>query len=444
MTKSVLTPWISALLIPTREAELGRMVRASPSAIQHLGELPAKEASELLRRGLEDSYRASSQDLEVIRDIVSIASCHARTFYASEDQFADWAMSKPRLPADPRCVMLTGPTGGGKTALFAAIQRLFVQRINAKPSADLPVFPIWPFAGVSVRDRIAKGALLGAITGAVGVESEYADGNMKDVAHARLRIYQRGCSAICADEFQFASRSSANANVTKLLTFLADIGLPLIYACNYSLGHKLKKRPPEDRRRLLSDPLLLLSLTADDPAFVGYLCDAQEVFDGMLAIDPKKDADDIHAKTFGLREFVKRLLVFAYVVARNEHRGRSGPVKVTMDHVKAAYASRSYEDDRRTVDDSFAALLRTQGLQDYVCPFELPPSKQALLKEIADRRQQYVVDQAAAAASQTKQERVASQAIQDQRGSTTRRAKSVTQRPRVSTPRTANDLLAGL
>jgi hypothetical protein len=218
-----------------------------------------------------------------------------------------------------------------------------------------------------------------------------------------------------------------------------------VYACNYSLGHKLKKRPPEDRTRLLSDPLFLLSLSADDPAFIGYLADAQVVFDGMLEIDPRKDAAEVHAMTFGLRRMVWRLLVFAYELARKEQRERKNPVKVTMTHLRDAYECVSYEDDARTVDRSFDALLGIRGDEDYVCPFDLPAPRQALLTEIADRRRRYAINTAAAAASQTRQERVAREASQPrQDGSKTRVTKAGTQRRGASPPRTARDLLAGL
>lgn len=72
------------------------------------------------------------------------------------------------------------------------------------------------------------------------------------------------------------------------------------------------------------------------------------------------------------------------------------------------YLSIDFEDDRMTVEGSFAALLGIgEKNSDYICPLDLAPSEEAVLRKLADARRQAALNAATAQKSWTKEEREA-------------------------------------
>ena len=441
------TPWIAALQLPKDDSTLAKLVRIAPTPLVGLYEMRPRMAVDQLVIAFKSFYEPSAQDLRLIREVVDIMASHACRYYSSETDFIVGAKGRLQLAIDPPVIMFSGPSGAGKSMLIQALVRLFANSPPVHLSSDLPDFPIRPVAAVQVESNVSGGKLLMSIAHSLGLDEHYAKGTKWDVAHLRLRLFQLACCCVFPDELQFVSRSlNSNALAAKLLTLLAELRVPVFYACNYSLGHKLKKRPPEDRARLLSSPMIMLPDVPDSPDFIKFLEDAKVIFDGVLAIQPESDAAEIHRMSFGLRRMVVRLFAFGFKIARESHRGERGDFMVTMKHVHAAYLSTDFEEDRSTVEGSFAALLGIgENNDDYICPFNLALSEEAVLRKLADARRESALNAAEAEKSRTRQERQGiSRAAKVNTGSTepvlTKRAKT----SRLTSPKTAAELLAGL
>ena len=164
---------------------------------------------------------------------------------------------------------------------------------------------------------------------------------------------------------------------------------------------------------------------------------------------PEQDSEEFHDMSFGLRRMVGRLYAFGYGRAVEERGGKRGEVRVTMDHIRKVYESSDYEEDRKTVERSFAALsgIETER-RDYICPFELPPSDEARMRKQADHWRQRRLNVAEALASRSGAEKAADKEAKKHRVKEQRARSSNLeadrQTPRAPKIRTALDLLAGL
>lgn len=405
------TPWIKALALPEKDQKLELLLRVAPQPVRDVNHLGIRDAVEQLKAGIERSYRPSAQDIKVIREIVDVARGYAGVAYASEEQFVAGSMGRLPLRKSNPAVMLTGHSGSGKSRLLEAIGRVFSVVRIVQPSPSLQPFPIRSFASVTFERDVTAVRMMNQLSYAIGGDAEYTAKGGADLRHARLRTYQVGCCAALLDETQYISRSEGSSALpAKLLGQATGLGPPVVYACNFILGHKLKKRPPEDQRRLLSAPIILVPDESNDPAFIGFLSDIAVVMDGVLRIDPAVDADEIHAMSFGLRGPVLDLLLTAYRIAR-EAKKPSPTLAVTMDHVRSAYLHVDYEHHRNAVTVYQNDALGFDKIPlAYKCPFELPASVQVKVRAHADRIRQRKVDDAVFEESRTHAEREAEKA----------------------------------
>ena len=154
----------------------------------------------------------------------------------------------------------------------------------------------------------------------------------------------QGIALILADEFQFISSNNANTMMASLLYRLAEIGPPVIYACNFSMVNALWRRPQQDRDRLLLNPIVIY------PEKVGQ--EWQATVEGMteVAIEfsdlvGERAALLLHDYTFGIKRCLRSLLSLSYLKMR-----RSRENKVLLSHVAAAYHSLEYAAMREDVE----------------------------------------------------------------------------------------------
>lgn len=184
------------------------------------------------------------------------------------------------------------------------------------------------------------------------------------------------------DEFQWiAASSSANARAASVLLKLQGIGPLLLFCANFSLGHKLKGRPPEDRDRLLSCPIIMRPFGPHCPDLTAYLKALQEVAPDVLIFDPAGDQDSIYLFTFGIRRKIVDLLVAAYKVACRQ--GGSG--KVGVPEMRDAYRSELYAIHREDVEVLFRQhVSRSMEREDLWCPFGSMEPGQSNVKQATE------------------------------------------------------------
>ena len=444
------THWINALDLPEKDQKLGLLLRLAPLPLGYVHVLGIRNAVELMKAELERSYRPSAQDMRAIREIVDIARGYACLAYGSDAQFVAGAMGRlPARPSNP-AVMLTGYSGYGKSRLLQAVSRLFETERFVQPSPSLPSFPIRSIACVAFERDVTPVGMMNQISNAIGGDADYKAKTQGDLRHARLRTYQVGCCCLLLDETQYISRGAdSSALPAKLLGQATGLGPPVIYAANFTLGHRLKKRPPEDQRRLLSAPIVMVPDEASDPAFIGFIEDIILVMAGVLRINAKIDADEIHALSFGLRGPVMDLVLTAYKVARTAQT--SGEMlEVTMDHVRAANQHVYYQHHRESVKTYQNDALGFDKIPlAYKCPFTLPASTAAKIRTHANRIRQRQVEDRIHEETRTLSEREAEKLALKARQnvglkSSVSGVASLPLAPRVARRITADDLRANL
>lgn len=416
-TGRLTTDWIAAVSLPADHVELAKLITVRATRIEGAERMGFEDVN----KALKGFYLPSDEDLALVRGIYGVARSHAETFYASKDQFIRLAKGRPQLRAEPPVRMLTGPTGGGKTSLIDhGLARLSTANPEVHVDDDLQPFPIVPFARVRIRSGISHKAVLNTIAESVGLTDFASSSIAGDVGFLRLRLYQRGVCVILVDELQFLSTSEkANSRAAGLLTLLMDLGLPIVFVCNYRLSHKLFKRPPEERRRFLSNPMLMLPMMPDGPYLARYLQGCDEMLGRVLQLDltpGSQDLHDVHAWTFGCRDFVRTLVAHAFVAAATRAKGRAGQVELTKKDLEAAYGSSGYAAAREIVEKSFSvALGHVTGTdaRDFTPAVGMAPIESAAMEDLASQHRGHLLRRRQDEAEQTPKEREASRQAQD-------------------------------
>ena len=192
--------------------------------------------------------------------------------------------------------------------------------------------------------------------------------------------YRLGVGLLAVDELQFMTQSaSANTRVAQTISQLSLLGPPLVYAMNYSLGHRLMRRPPEERQRLLARPLVLLPAPAGDISFVELLDAYQKVAPDLLKFDPRNDAPVIREWTAGLRRLVVDL------ISLDAERALRAKTCVTVATLAQVYRSQSYSANREDVEAMHVQNVTGRKVrEDLWCPFESGAEEIAAAKSRAE------------------------------------------------------------
>jgi len=151
-----------------------------------------------------------------------------------------------------------------------------------------------------------------------------------------------GVSLLILDEAQYVTEGSGVALVTSMLLDMARLGIPMTYAANYSLLHKLDSRASEDKQRLMVEPRDMLP---DDPTgqdWKDYIAECVRVSGGLIRAPQDELGRELYHLTFGLRRLVVQLLKLAYIECRKAGRRHIGLVDITQ-----AYLSLGYSANRR-------------------------------------------------------------------------------------------------
>jgi hypothetical protein len=222
----------------------------------------------------------------------------------------------------------------------------------------------------------------------------------------RRRAYRDGVAFLLEDEFQFATgSSSANARVTQMLLASGYIGLPTGIVANFSLLHRLMKRPAEDRHRLLSNPIVLLPEHAGSEDWYKTLDAQQAAAPNILVFDTKKDGPTIHRYSAGDLRAEVALLLCAYEI------GRASNGVVGLREIEAAYHSTQYAAYRRDVEAITQLSLGDRKMRkmrpDLWCPLDLPADATAKFAARASEARQERADDQATRDSLTAEEQAA-------------------------------------
>jgi hypothetical protein len=180
--------------------------------------------------------------------------------------------------------------------------------------------------------------------------------------------YRIGLTASLVDEMQFLTQgASANAQVTKFLLMMSYIGVPLIYAANYSLCNKLLNRHQEDRDRLVSDVIVLSPMKQTDDELGRILKAYDQILGDCVKGSLCEFLEDYGAMTLGIKRKVKELTLAAF-----EEMRRTKELTISRKHIRTAFQKRVSavsQNDIQLILAQSNSGKPARGRSDLWCPF---------------------------------------------------------------------------
>lgn len=365
MTIRTTSYWASRFEALLDAEELKRRALVTVPPLTNLSSFPVELACHQLEAALQTVFYPTEQCITILKRLVGVAHAHCVAKYPDGKTFLNglYAQDAP-LPSFSSPICLTGLAGTGKSELINAFCRICVndeQQILVDEShSPFPVKGPWK---ITVQACSSPLEVLCSLT--------QVKGSLVDLIRKCRRLaYRDGIPCLIGDEFQFATGSeSANARVAQMLLSLGYIGLPFVFAANFTLIRRLQRRPGEEQQRLLADPIVLFPDHGNSLDWKNTLKAQRDVAPDVLSFDPVQDSEALHAYSAGRKRAMAKLLVLAF---RAEYTRSK---KVSLEAIRRAYFSSEYVVYRDETE-----ILATQAIQnrpdlkrkDLWCPILLP------------------------------------------------------------------------
>lgn len=319
----------------------------------NLSSIPVELACRQLGSALETIFYPTEQCVTVLKRLVGVAHAHCVAKYPDGKAYLNGIYAQdPPLPDFSPPILVTGLAGTGKTELINAFCRVCgseeQQVLVDESHSPFPVKAPWK---ITVHARSSPLEVLSSLT--------QVKGSLVDlIKKCRRQAYRDGIPFLVGDEFQFATGSeSANARVAQMLLSLGYIGLPFAFVANFTLIHRLQRRPGEEQQRLLADPIVIFPDHGSSLDWQDTLKAQRDVAPDVLVFDPVRDAEALHAYSAGRKRAMSKLLVLAF------RAGYSRGAKVGVEEIRRAYLSSEYAVYREE-----AEILTTQAIQNHPHP----------------------------------------------------------------------------
>lgn len=409
-----LEPWRPLL---NRKIFAERMIR-TPLPLSNLHLKPAQQAYDALDDALGDVFVACQQSIDLGEVIVATAVHHLTKRYTDGEQDYLRRVNSRVINHEPEFIPpipITGHAGVGKSSIIRAISRAIGSPTRVKVGG-LEIMPV-PFAMVPVG--IAKSQL--AVVRRLGVVGK----NLEDCCASAQRILYRNATGILSfGELQFVNQSStANTLVAGILLQAGYLGVPSAYDANFSLMWRLRKRPPEERDRLLENPIVIFPDVPGSQDAIAISQAMLAVAPGIFEIDLNADGLELDVRSGGLRRMKRRLLSLAYLIKRRD--AKQSEVRVSIDDIRSAYQSNLFKDSRLTIEELARRQDRSRDNKedDLCCPFDEPrTAAQARDQANCDFRNSQVAENEFLAALSAKEKK--NLALQSERKVTQRRSQA--------------------
>ena len=381
------------------------VVTVRPRPLSGLSLMHSHIAAETILNALGEIFIPNDFSLEFIKEMVDRAQLHSQRMFSTEKSYVENIYSPPEAEVTPVC--LTGLAGIGKTQTIAALMKVMPKPTDFAFDHFNGPLSIRSYWHASARGKAAGRQLLSGFLGRAAAKGPTAASLLND---CRRHANEYVISLLILDETQHVSTGQGAAKVTDILLTMTAIGPPMVYVCNYSLGHKLKGRNSEDKQRLLADPRVMLPDAPDSHAWQDYIQECMKVCNGHLKIDAAVLAEELYRATFGIKRLVVRLLKIAYLEART-----AGRFDVVLADLDQAYASTAFSVSRGEVEELHRMAIQggSSGRLDLLCPFDLPkqPRSNVVSFSSADRHHRVITTVLHSAL--TVQERAAKQEMAD-------------------------------
>lgn len=382
-------------------------LRRIPDPLKGLQNIPVDIAEQMIDQALKEVYVPTWQEIRVIKKILGAAQAYARRHYKSEENFMRGVYSfETPFDMESAVTLLTSEAGIGKTQLYKALQELLGAPTSIAVTSDKLSYEVIGGAFTTVRNNQTPLDVLHGIAESYHFDGPTVSASRDALRQFRAQLYKRGCCFIFVDELQFLTLGAgANTLLTKTLYLLRNLGRPVFYIGNYSLGHRLKKRPQEDRHRLLSNPIILLPDSKTDPEYLEVLKAYEEVCAEFVQFDSALHAEQIYFCAGGNKRALRTLFPLAYRIARERGERERATTKVSIADLVAAYRSAEFSAFREDVVICREQLVKAKEVRrDLWCPFELPEDLSAVRAQLAKQASAAQLSSAILASSLTRAE----------------------------------------
>jgi len=404
-------PWIDRFELLLDPTELKRRVTITAVPILGLDQMPIQVAKTVLESGMKATYAPSGCALQLMTMVIERALAHSTTKYSSAASYLKgvYAENSPLSPEFAGCI--TGLAGVGKTQMIKALLRALGTKKIIDVDFNHRGVTMVPAIYVEQRAKSGPVEVLQSVLAQTGYKADVKARKVDGLVRAsQRRAFSTGASVLIYDEAQMESLSaSANASITHQMLCLRDIGIPLYMVLNYSLLHRIRRRPSEDRQRLLSDVHVMQPAGASSECFLSMLKQYQAVAPSAFIFDMSAHAERIHNFTAGLPRLIVFLFSIAYEIARQEKQRAIG-----ISHLEKAYGSIQYSQNREDVEVirrhqvNPREVAQVDGTRrfDLYCPFSQSlPDKSEIIeaKRVRDRENATKILTSSLSAEQRKQ-----------------------------------------
>lgn len=373
-----ISPRVKQYSFKLSDAEIDQIISVPPKKIEW-GDADVQVRAGLLESGLRRLVLPDAQMRSLLRELAGKVQAHAVSHMEFDAAYIEGLYSRnPWGRSRPSAICFTGLQGVGKSQVLQSLSQVLMARseqMSVRGHAGIDLIPMWLMTlaqgdGLNqlLREHVDPTWQFPESQKAVGDGSDPKSWTVPKILEFAQRASWRHATCLAAiDEFQWISASSsANARAASVLLKLHGIGPILVYGANFSLGHKLKKRLPEDCDRLLSSPVIMRPFNPLCPDLTAYLKALQSVAPDVLVFDPVDDQESIYLLTFGIRRKIVELLVASYKIACR--RGKAG--KVGISELRDAYRSELYAIHRADVEALFRQHVSGRmEIEALWCPF---------------------------------------------------------------------------
>lgn len=371
--------------------------------LKDLDKDPTRVACDKIEMELEEIFVPTQRSCEILLELIEMGLSHAQQFYSGKRAFIT-RIYKTQMDFAPRKpIMLTGLPGVGKSQLIKALIRMLGSESTIKVDADHAPFPLVPVRRIVINDsQKSITAVLRPLSG-VDLNSNEAKKFSWKLQESCMRWqYQSGTSLIVVDELQFFTQSdNATVLVASLALQFSYLGIPNVIACNYSLLHRLMRRPSAERQRILADPIALIPDHFDSEDWELVLKEYKTALPGIFGFCFIKYKQEMWSYCAGIKRELVKLLILAYKQNR-----RKGLVTVSWEDLQKAYKSFEFTAAREDIELLISDQAENNKLKlDLWCPLALPLAMtNAYTKALSESRTNQVAE-AAADASLSQDER---------------------------------------
>lgn len=350
-------------------------ITVRPPSLVSLNDTHPFVAAEILSDSLKQIFIPNQFSLQFISEMLGKAYLHHCYLFSSEVEYTSKIYNPPEVEVSPVCV--TGLAGVGKSRTLVALQKVMpepIEYLSQHYSGAVTLVSHWY---ASARGKLSgKGLLCDFLS--LKLNAQVSVG--KYLLECRRRANRDGVSLVLLDELQHISTGPGSAKVTEILLTMAAIGPPMVYACNYSLLHKLLRRNSEDKQRLLSEPRIMLPDEPGSKDWIDYIDECVRVSGGHIRPGATEFAAEIYRCTFGIKRLVVLLLKQAYVECRSD--GRSW---VELSDLGRAYRSAAFTSNAIDVEELHLQALNSRQTTrlDLRCPFDLPVARKTNIVKFA-------------------------------------------------------------